>query len=145
MAENTTTAPIVVGVRDSETARRAAERARELAISLDAPLHLVTAVKSNTQTTIKGPGTDNWIIDNTESARRYLHDLAVEWDDVDTTTACPSGRPATVLIEEAERVGAELIVVGNHHMQGASRILGAVANDVAHHAPCDVYIAHTTD
>jgi len=34
--------------------------------------------------------------------------------------------------------------VGNRRVQGASRILGAVAADVAKHAVCDVLIANTT-
>jgi nucleotide-binding universal stress UspA family protein len=48
------------------------------------------------------------------------------------------------LIQEAERVGATLIVVGNKNMHGIGRVLGSVANDVAHHAPCDVLIVKTT-
>jgi nucleotide-binding universal stress UspA family protein len=37
-----------------------------------------------------------------------------------------------------------MIVVGNRRMQGLGRLLGSVANDVAHHAPCDVHIVKTT-
>src|SRR5690606_28369663 len=39
---------------------------------------------------------------------------------------------------------ASLIVVGNKRVQGvAGRVLGSIARDVAAHASCDVYIAHT--
>jgi hypothetical protein len=41
-------------------------------------------------------------------------------------------------LEQAQLVGADLIVIGNLRMQGAKRVLGAVANDILHHAPCDV-------
>ena len=34
-------------------------------------------------------------------------------------------------------------MVGNRRMQGLGRVLGSVANSVAHNAPCDVYIAKT--
>ena len=54
------------------------------------------------------------------------------------------GKPTEVLIGEAERLGASLIVVGNRRMQGLGRVLGSVANSVAHNAPCDVYIVKTT-
>ena len=37
-----------------------------------------------------------------------------------------------------------MIVVGNVHMQGAARVLGSIASDVAHHAPCSVLIAKAT-
>jgi nucleotide-binding universal stress UspA family protein len=36
-----------------------------------------------------------------------------------------------------------MIVVGNRRMRGIGRVLGSVANSVAHNAPCDVYIAKT--
>jgi nucleotide-binding universal stress UspA family protein len=36
-----------------------------------------------------------------------------------------------------------MIVVGNRRMHGIGRVLGSVANSVAHNAPCDVYIAKT--
>jgi nucleotide-binding universal stress UspA family protein len=54
------------------------------------------------------------------------------------------GKPADALVEEAKRLGADLIVVGNRRVQGIGRVLGSVATDVAHHAPCDVYIVKTT-
>ena len=38
-----------------------------------------------------------------------------------------------------------LIVVGNRRMRGIGRVLGSVANSVAHNATCDVYIANTYD
>ena len=53
------------------------------------------------------------------------------------------GKPAEALVEEAKRLGADLIVVGNRRVQGIGRILGSVASDVAQHAPCDVYIVKT--
>jgi len=38
------------------------------------------------------------------------------------------------------------IVVGSQGLTGAARfVLGSVASSVAHHAPCDVCIVHTTD
>ncbi|MFI5426024.1 universal stress protein [Aeromicrobium sp. UC242_57] len=53
------------------------------------------------------------------------------------------GKPADALVSAAKEIGADLIVVGNRRVQGISRILGSVATDVAHHAPCDVYIVKT--
>lgn len=40
---------------------------------------------------------------------------------------------------------ARIIVVGNRRMRSIGRVLGSVAISVAHHAPCDVYIANTYD
>jgi nucleotide-binding universal stress UspA family protein len=48
------------------------------------------------------------------------------------------------MCEEARRLGARIIVVGNRRVQGASRVLGSIASDVAKQAPCDVLIVNTT-
>jgi nucleotide-binding universal stress UspA family protein len=48
------------------------------------------------------------------------------------------------MCDEAQRLEATMIVVGNHRVQGLTRVLGAVATDVTRHAPCDVLIANTT-
>ena len=62
---------------------------------------------------------------------------------IDATSAAVDEKPADALLAEAERVEAEVIVVGNRRMQGVSRLLGSVANEVAHNAPCDVLIVKT--
>jgi nucleotide-binding universal stress UspA family protein len=55
------------------------------------------------------------------------------------------GDPADVLLEAAKDFDADLIVVGSKGLTSAAHfILGSVAASVAHHAPCDVLIAHTT-
>jgi nucleotide-binding universal stress UspA family protein len=54
------------------------------------------------------------------------------------------GEPADALLAVAEEVGADLIVIGNRGISGVRRyLLGAVADRVAHHAPCSVQIVHT--
>lgn len=56
-----------------------------------------------------------------------------------------SGDPASVLLEAAKDFDADLIVVGSKGLTSAAHfILGSVASSVAHHAPCDVLVAHTT-
>ena len=57
----------------------------------------------------------------------------------------PRGRPADAILDVAEELGADLIVVGNKGMTGAKRfLLGSVPNKVSHHAPCAVMIIRTT-
>ncbi len=60
-----------------------------------------------------------------------------------TRTVSLSG-PATALCDEAPRLRATMIVVGNRRVQRLTRVLGAVANDIARQAPCDVLVANTT-
>jgi nucleotide-binding universal stress UspA family protein len=135
---------VVVGVDQSGTARRAAEEAVRLAGALGAPVHIVTAVKSTHGAVVSGAGRDTWEVSGITVAEDMLREIASALaGGVEHTTAVVEGNPAEVLVQEAERIGADLIVVGSKNMQGMRRFLGAIANDVAHTAPCSVYIAKT--
>ena len=60
-------------------------------------------------------------------------------------THARQGDPADALLDVAEELGADVIVVGNKGMTGAKRfLLGSVPNKVSHHAPCSVLIIRTT-
>lgn len=136
---------IVVGVDSSETASKAAECARDLAIALGASLHVVTAFESERAEVI-GRGTDQIVISEADSAERVAKKLAGSGGQALTVTfSAARGKPAEALIKEATRLDATMIVVGNKRMRGIGRVLGSVANSVAHNAPCDVYIANTYD
>jgi nucleotide-binding universal stress UspA family protein len=55
------------------------------------------------------------------------------------------GDPADAILDVAEELKADLIIVGNKGMTGAKRfLLGSVPNKVSHHAPCSVLIIRTT-
>ena len=57
------------------------------------------------------------------------------------STAVIEGSPKVVILEEAEKFGANLIVVGSHgHGVVAGFLLGSVSQAVALHAKCSVEI-----
>jgi nucleotide-binding universal stress UspA family protein len=59
------------------------------------------------------------------------------------TVAVKTGIPADVILETAEELGADLIVVGTRGRQGVERLLlGSVAERVARKARCSVLSVH---
>lgn len=135
--------PIVVGVDGSPTAQKAAETAKDLAVKLEAPLHVVSAHTEDTITHAKG--SDQWVVSDSDNAL-YIAEQAAKRLDAPSLRIVPAsqhGKPSDALISYAEKIGAHMIVVGNQRMRGVTRVLGSVANSVSHNATCDVYIANT--
>jgi nucleotide-binding universal stress UspA family protein len=134
---------IVVGIGGGDTAKEAARQAAQLAVALGSKVHFVSVVEED-ESAVVGAGSDQWEITSLDAARvdaqRFVDSLGLDfpWEVV---TA--QGDPAKVLVSEAERIDADLIVVGNVRMQGLGRLLGSVGNAVAHHAPCSVLIVKT--
>ena len=133
---------IIVGVDRSATSRHAAFNAANFAVSLGKPLHLVMAV-SRSKPMSGGSGGDSFQTDWLTDAEQFLDALSGELPAKQITRTVSVSDPATAMCEEAQRLQATMIVVGNRRVQGISRVLGAVATDVARQATCDVYIANT--
>ena len=134
---------IIVGVDRSDTARKAAEKAAAIATACGANLHIVTCA-DRAKSQVIGAGGDQWHVDSLTEAENFLNDLGRQLGHKPFSTKVGGGDPATVMCDEAERLGARMIVVGNRRVQGVSRVLGSVAGDVAKQANCDVLIANTT-
>jgi nucleotide-binding universal stress UspA family protein len=61
--------------------------------------------------------------------------------EIETITKTVVGRAPDVILDEAEKWGADLIVLGSHGYRGLKRfLLGSVSQAVATHAPCSVEI-----
>lgn len=137
---------VVVGVDGSETAYKAASRAATLAEGLGAELVVLSAhITGNTE--IVKIGSETWILDDAERALELAEQVAdrlrAEHPGVKVRPAAGRGKAQDVLIEEAERSGAQLLVVGNVGIKGLGRVLGSVAWSVVHNAPCDVLVVKT--
>ncbi|AOY74273.1 universal stress protein UspA (plasmid) [Arthrobacter sp. ZXY-2] len=138
--------PVVVGVDGSATARKAAEVAHSLAAALNVPL-LVTSAFDNDRVEERQSGADKFVLSAAGDAEKAAQDtvraLRSKGNGITVSHSVVRGKPAEALLKEATRVNAQLIVVGNRRMRGIGRLLGSVANSVAHSATCDVYIANT--
>ncbi|WP_110208568.1 universal stress protein [Nocardioides daejeonensis] len=137
---------IVCGVDGSETAAAAARKAAELAQAFGGRLHLISAYGKFQAETIT-VGSDKMLLSNEQDADTIASQVALsvrkEFPDLEVTVAPAEGQPGEALVAAAEAVDADVIVVGNKRVQGIARVLGSVARDVAAHAHCDVYVAHT--
>lgn len=139
---------ILVGVDGSDSSRKAATVAAELAASTGAALHVLTAVDPrahDSQAEAGRPSGGLRALSPGEAAEAIAAEVAGSLGAVvpHVESSPIQGKPAEALVAEAKRLGADLIVVGNRRVQGIGRILGSVATDVAQHAPCDVYIVKT--
>lgn len=135
---------IIVGVDGSETARMAAMAAAEMANNYNLPLHIVMSMTRHTSQEVHGGGSERWHVDSIGVAEDLLKALAGELKTTSPVShAVVLSDPAAALCEEATRLKASIIVVGNKRVQGAARVLGSIAGDVAKRAPCNVFIVHT--
>ena len=117
---------IVVGVDRSDTARRAAEQAAELAHALDTTLHIVMCVKPGQGVNL-AVGSDQFRTDWVTDSLQFLDEMKRTLPHDKISRSAVEGDPAKVMCEEARRLGARIIVVGNRRVQGASRVLGSIA------------------
>ena len=53
-------------------------------------------------------------------------------------------QPAAAIVELADHVDADLVVIDNKGARGARRVLGDVASAVINEAPCAVMVVKTT-
>ena len=144
---------IIVGTDGSVTAERAVRQAAGLAADEGARLVVVSAYQPSGDR--RGGVEADRVPDElrytltdrvqTEELAERGRAIAKEAGVAKVVVQAIEGDPAAVLLEAARDFGADLIVVGSKGLTShAHFILGSVASSVAHHAPCDVLVAHTT-
>jgi nucleotide-binding universal stress UspA family protein len=143
---------VVVGTDGSPTASRAVRQASQLAADHGARLVVVTAYEPQGDALVDTAGAPKelqWMLTDkvqaeelAGSGRAVAKEAGVERVSVQAV----AGSPGDVLLEAAVDHGADCIVVGSVGLTSPARfVLGSVASAVAHHAPCDVLVVHTTD
>jgi nucleotide-binding universal stress UspA family protein len=159
--ETTLLSRIVVGTDGSDTAGLAVREAVDLAVATRAALDIVTVQPGGEPSSTmaayeskEGGETLDLPVDVPRPTGQRGQASAVldaaaaaagEAGVAEIGTHALEGEPADAIIDFAERVGADLIVVGNKGMTGARRfLLGSVPDKITHHAPCSVLVVRTT-
>ena len=134
---------IVVGVDGSPQAAVALRWALDEARLRDATLEVVHAWLFPVVSDVPGAAVDSLIGDLERAAGRLLdrvvEDVAGPDPGVKVERRVLEGGAATVLVDAA--AGADLLVVGSRGRGGfAGLVLGSVAQQCLHHAPCPVVV-----
>jgi nucleotide-binding universal stress UspA family protein len=128
---------ILVGTDTSAAADLAVEDAARLARDRGAEL-LVLYVKAE--------GDVRAVVDPDRAAdpQSHLRRLAAKFPGLAITTRIEDGDAATRIVDVAEEIRADTIVLGNRGTHGSRwRVRETVPNLVLRHAPCSVYIVDT--
>jgi nucleotide-binding universal stress UspA family protein len=131
---------IVVGYDGSETAKHALERAAAIAAPTGSTVTVVSVVY------VAAPAGRAGLYVDPDDVAEVRHELAeaeeiLAWKGVQAETIERRGDAAEAILETAEEVGADLIVVGTRGLNVAERlVLGSVSTRIIHEAPCDVLV-----
>ena len=78
-----------------------------------------------------------------EEAGQHLRDN-ISNDKIHITTETSSGSPESRIVETAEEMPADMIIVGSHGYNRWERLLlGSVSDSVVHHAPCSILVVRS--
>ena len=150
---------IITGVDSSQTALAAAEKAAELAASFDAELYVFSAYSISSAVAMQPAKSGNMSSKTSEAYQRLASGQAEaaqqaaesvaailrdSWPNLKVKALAAEGQPAEVLVQQAEKLNADTIVVGNKKAQGLQRILGSISRNVAATTNCDLYVVNTT-
>ncbi|GAY19455.1 universal stress protein [Mycobacterium sp. shizuoka-1] len=141
---------VVVGTDGSDSSLRAVDRAGYLASDPDSKVIVATAYFPASEDTraadlLKDEGYKMAGNAPIYAILREARDRAKAAGAAEVEERAVVGAPVDALVDLAEEVGADLLVVGNVGLSTiAGRLLGSVPANVARRSKTDVLIVHTT-
>ena len=131
---------ILLAVDLTDECRRVAKRARALADSANATLHIVHVIEPLVLAYGGEVPMDLSAVQDQieEQAQAHLADFAAHFNVAPACRHLVFGRPESEIHRLAETESMDLIVVGSHGRHGLALLLGSTANGVLHGASCDV-------
>lgn len=139
---------ILVAVDGSDSSRRAAKFAHDVAIKTGAKLTLLYVLDTPTVLPLapfdavgivgRPPGPEEL-----KSAEKLLEEIARDFPPAQVEKRVEIGNPAHVIVEQAEMLHADHIVVGARGLGATGRwLVGSVSDRVVHHAKVPVTVVH---
>jgi nucleotide-binding universal stress UspA family protein len=140
---------ILVALDASPRAQVVFRAACEIAERFDASMHLFRAIMIPPEFPASGAGgshPDALAVALRTQAERELGSFAAGHPRASLDPPeVGVGQPWRAILDAAERLGSDLIVLGSHGCGGLDRLLGTTAGKVANHASCNVLIVHESD
>jgi nucleotide-binding universal stress UspA family protein len=132
---------VPVDIADVETARPALDRAVALAQAWDSTIRLIH-VRSLVPIAYMEFVPPTFDLDRQRDAEAKLAELAASlpYPAERMSTVVRLGSVYNEVLEEAERTGSDLIVVGSHRPTMATYLLGSNAAAIVRHATCSVLV-----
>ena len=134
---------ILLAYDGTEQSERALVRAAEVAKAFDAAVHVTSVAPDARERTRNGPLRSLRPALRAHAAARELRQARLAEEGVVAVLAPAHGDPVEAILEIADKVDADLIVLGSHERSLIERALGmSVSGAVTRKAHRDVLIAH---
>ena len=141
---------ILVAVDLSGASPKILHYIKTLALNLSAKVWLVYAEKPDLGFVGFGPGRPESVLDQVadkfEEKRKELQDEAdkLQGSGIDAKTLVVQGAAVEVILDEASKLKADLIVVGSHgHGAVYHLLVGSVSEGILHRSSCPVLVVPT--
>ncbi|MDH3355016.1 MAG: universal stress protein [Chromatiales bacterium] len=135
---------ILVAVDFSEHSERVIEKAVDMAHQQGAAVNVIHVVDYFPMMDSAYDGALAYSVDMTdelvESSRKRLDEFGGRYQLTSEQLSVEVGAVRKEIISAAEKIDADLIVIGSHGWRGIDLLLGSTADGVLHHAGCDVLV-----
>ena len=140
---------VVVGTDGSAIAEHALRTAAEIAAKGTGPLHAVSAYRhlsaaevTSIRDSLPEEFRDTIVANGSVSQNLLSAGRVGDHYGVEVVDHAIDGDPTEALLDVADEVDADLIVVGSRGLHGLPRMLGSVSTKVVHHSPRSVLVVH---
>jgi len=133
---------VSVDLGHDESWKYALPRAVELARNCGATLHVMTVVPDFGMTIVGSFFPKDFEVQALQAARQKLHDFVSEHvpDDIRVHHVVGHGKPATEIMTAADKIKADLVVIGAHKPGAQQILLGSTAAEVVRHIDRSVLV-----